>query len=580
MTAVPSSGAATSDRTRRAEPIVGRYIVVFERGVSRPRMTTDSLERRHGFKSEQRFAHALRGFTARLTPRQLEQIRRHPLVDLVVPDRVVRASSTVPLASGDSVPPGVRRVGAASTSAVRPASSVSVAVLDSGIDLDHPDLNAVDGKNCVGAGAAVDDNGHGTHVAGTIGARNDGYGVTGVAPGTRLVSVKVLDATGLGSWSSIICGLDWVTATLADSDPSNDIRVVNMSLGGSGPPVGACATTSDALHRAVCRATEAGAVLVVAAGNQSWDFDYPAVPDVPAAYPEVLTVTAMSDTDGQPGGAGGTTSCSSLDRDDQYASYSNFAATAAGEAHTIAAPGTCILSTVPGGYGVSSGTSMTTPHVAGVVALCMSEGASARPCSKLGPREVIARVREDARLRAASTPGYGFVGDTDRPVSGARFGRLTWLPPLTAPAVVLSPNSAILQSGSPGGGDASSLGADDEIFFKVASTTSGTRTAAWIASFQVVPNEAKSLRLTFRGASSSSCSHTLSIWRWNTNSWTSVDSRTLGTSEVPIDKLVGGSPTDYVAGASGSGEVRVRARCTRSSRFVTRTDLLQLHYQS
>ena len=109
--------------------------------------------------------------------------------------------------------------------------------------------------------------------------------MVGVAPGTKVYAAKVLAGDGSGTTSQVICGIDWVTSTRTDSDPSNDIAVANMSLGGSGPPVGSCATTTDPQHRALCASTAAGVSYVVAVGNDGWDFDYAAEPDTPAASP-------------------------------------------------------------------------------------------------------------------------------------------------------------------------------------------------------------------------------------------------------------------------------------------------------
>ncbi|MDQ3607543.1 MAG: S8 family serine peptidase, partial [Actinomycetota bacterium] len=316
--------------------------------------------------------------------------------------------------AGETVPTGVRRIGAATPTTVGEAGGARVAVLDTGIDLDNPDLNATDGVNCVDGrrgSPAQDTVGHGTHVAGIIGARNDGAGVVGVAPGTEVVAVKVLDRDGGGWASELICGIDWVTATRTDDDPSNDIAVANLSLGGQAGPVGACPATADPLHAAICRSTAAGVTHVAAAGNDGRAFDSVRTPSTPAAYPEVLTVTAMSDTDGEPGGRG-PGGCSG---EDVRAPFSNFAATAAGRAHTIAAPGSCILSTrLGGGIARRGGTSMAAPHVAGLAALCHDEGGVPGACAGRPAAETVGRLVDRARARAFQDPGFGFVGDPRR----------------------------------------------------------------------------------------------------------------------------------------------------------------------
>ena len=250
-------------------------------------------------------------------------------------------------------PTGIRRIVAAKGNLVRQKAVDNVAVIDSGANLSHPDLNVVSGKDCVDLGTPAEDgNGHGTHVSGTIGAKNNGAGVTGVAPGTRIYAVRVLNNAGSGSFAQIICGIDWVTANAA----TKNIEVANMSLGGAlGGAQSACPGTSDAMHLAICNATDANTnvTFVVAAGNSAWDFDFVPNPDVPAAYKEVLTVTAMSDSDGKPGALGAPPSCRSDAFDDREAPFSNFAHTAAGRAHTIDAPGTCIQSTwLAGGYNI------------------------------------------------------------------------------------------------------------------------------------------------------------------------------------------------------------------------------------
>jgi hypothetical protein len=129
-----------------------------------------------------------------------------------------------------------------------------------------------------------DQNGHGTHVAGTIGARDDDQGVVGVAPGARLWAVRVLDALGSGSLSQVVCGVDFVTAN------ASVIEVANMSLSGRGSDPGSGCKTGDALHDAICNSVKAGVTYVVAAGNSHED----ASGWVPAAYEEVITVSSAN----------------------------------------------------------------------------------------------------------------------------------------------------------------------------------------------------------------------------------------------------------------------------------------------
>lgn len=163
-------------------------------------------------------------------------------------------------APSQSLPEGVNRIDAdltatAASNGAVPAN-VDVAVLDTGIDTEHTDLNVVGGANFVGGTSFSDDHGHGTHVAGTIGAIDNGQGVVGVAPGARLHAVKVLNFMGDGSDASVIAGIDWA------ADPANGIKVINMSLGGFG------SDADSPLRQAVNNAVGAGVVIVVAAGNE------------------------------------------------------------------------------------------------------------------------------------------------------------------------------------------------------------------------------------------------------------------------------------------------------------------------
>jgi subtilisin len=195
--------------------------------------------------------------------------------------------------------------------------NVDIAVIDTGIDLDHPDLNARNGTNCVSPGApAEDDHGHGTHVAGTAAARDNDSGVVGVAPGARVWAVKVLNAAGSGTTSQIVCGIDWVTA---NARTGAGIEVANMSLGGQSlfGSFSTCSSTWDPMHPAICRSVNAGVTYAVAAGNSAANSNS----FVPATYAEVITVSALADFNGQPGG-GAAATCRA-DEDDTFANFSN-----------------------------------------------------------------------------------------------------------------------------------------------------------------------------------------------------------------------------------------------------------------
>jgi subtilisin len=333
---------------------------------------------------------ALTGFAADLSAPQVRRLLDDSAVVAVEPDAEVEAHGMEALAAGETLSPGIRRVGAATPMLVHQQASVGVAVLDTGVDLANPDLDAVTGTNCIKPGTpAQDDNGHGTNVAGIIAARNNGRGVVGVAPGTRVYAVKVLNNRASGTLSQFLCGIDWVSANAAKLN----LKVANMSIGGSGSDDGACgATNKDSEHKAICAATAAGVTFVVSAGNSGADFKS----TTPAAYGEVLTTTAITDTDGLPG-ARGAASCARKELDDRAGTYSNYAGTAAASAHTLAAPGTCVVSAGLGGKtSTFTGTSQAAPHVAGSVALCFGSDVLPGPCAGLTPAGVIARVRADA----------------------------------------------------------------------------------------------------------------------------------------------------------------------------------------
>ncbi|CAN5565265.1 hypothetical protein BH23CHL6_BH23CHL6_04270 [soil metagenome] len=394
-----------------------RWIVQLVEGTN-PETVLGPARLRLGVKPEHVFRDAMRGFAATLSGAQRLALLRDPRVLAVEPDHPIRAAL-----QPQQVQPGTRRVRAPGNPdrAVRPLD-VDIAILDTGIDPDHPDLKVAGGYNCTDPSqsangrrqpAAWQDGGfgHGTHVAGIAAARDNNLGVAGVAAGARLWSVKVLDHQGLGYWSWVICGLDWVAGR---SDPANSsvplIEVVNMSLAGGGTDDGNCGlSNSDPLHRAICRVERAGVTIVAAAGNAAED----TAAYVPAAYDEVIAVSAMADYDGKPGGLGVKPLASCAGADDAFASFSNF-----GRDVDLIAPGVCVLSTLPwDGYGRMSGTSMAAPHAAGGAALYyLWEARHGR--SRPRPQQVgLALASKGVRdWRTATDADRGLAGSTREPL--------------------------------------------------------------------------------------------------------------------------------------------------------------------
>ena len=324
-------GNYRADERSQADPEAWDYL---DRGVVGATM---SLERRHNFKADKVFSETIRGFSARLTTTQMFELDNDPAVDFIETDGEMYAIA-------QTLPWGIDRIDADLSSAQAgngsgAVSGVNVYVIDTGIDTNHTDLNVVGHVNFAG-GQNKDCNGHGTHVAGTIAARDNASYVVGVAPGAPLRGVKVLGCNGSGSYSNVIKGIDWVKANAVKP------AVANMSLGGG---------ASSAVDNAVKAAADSGVVFAVAAGNSGVD----ACTQSPAragTHNGVITVGATGSNDAE-------------------ASWSNY-----GSCVDIWAPGVNILSTARGGGTTTmSGTSMASPHVAGVAALYLSgvPGASA-----------------------------------------------------------------------------------------------------------------------------------------------------------------------------------------------------------
>ncbi|HXE75042.1 MAG TPA: S8 family serine peptidase [Candidatus Xenobia bacterium] len=351
----------------------GRYFVRFRSDVGQPVAVAKQLSQRHGFRVGHVYRHAVRGMAIEVPPQAeagiLNALARDPRVESVGHDRYIGLFV-------QAVPKGVNRINAEPGVAANNGNSIRVAVFDTGLDFEHPDLAAnIDFDNsadCVFWGtllgdclvpAGQDDHWHGTFVGGVIAALNDGTDVVGVAPVARLLAIKVLDSGGSGLFTDIIAGVDYVTRL--NANPSTFVHVANMSLGAR------CAACTDnstdptirAFHDSVRALVDSGTTLVVAAGNDGAN----AFDTVPASFDEVVTVSALADSDGQPGGFGPSQQLSGGPPmpDDTFAWFSNF-----GQDIDVIGPGVLELSlNLGGGTRVSSGTSFSSPHAAGVAAV-------------------------------------------------------------------------------------------------------------------------------------------------------------------------------------------------------------------
>jgi len=372
----------------------GDYIVTLQDGTDAKAFAA-AADARTGVDVEQVYTVALSAFEARLTATAKAQLAQDPAVRFISPNRTFKTSAQV-------LPTGVDRIEGDLSTAYATGSSVTtpVAVLDTGVAPD-PDLNVQPiGLNCVGGAGWSDLNGHGTHAAGIIGARNNGVGVVGVAPGAPIYPIQVLNSAGNGSDASVLCGIVW-TATVGRI---LGVRVANLSAGTFGTDDGDCGRTNgDPVHLAICNATSGGVLFVASAGNTGGAITF----TIPANYDEVLTATWMTDYDGSPSHVSPPTGCNQ-GPDDRASGNSSWAYDY-DKNHILAAPGSCITSTSnTGGTTVMSGSSMAAPHVAGTVALCIDRGACTGTAA-----DVMQRVRSDAAARPAT---YGFDGDPFRPI--------------------------------------------------------------------------------------------------------------------------------------------------------------------
>lgn len=341
----PASAQATTSAMAASAVIPDSWICVFRKGaVTRgsEQAEANSVAGKAGGRVGHVYSVALQGFSINAKAQNAAAIAAHnPKIEKCEADQVAtvidpvnalaNAGGGVNASATETIPAGITRVGGGN--AANPISGRAF-VIDTGIDLTHPDLNVdkVNSKNFVAREKSPNDlNGHGSHVAGTIAAKINGAGVVGVAPGALLVAVRVLDRRGSGAYSAVIAGVDYVAKIGKPGD------VANMSLGG---PV------SDALDQAVINASNSsGVIFALAAGNESEDANLHS--PARAQGPNIYTVAAVNSSDA-------------------FASFSNYSAL--GSPVDFAEPGVSILSTwLSGGYNTISGTSMATPHLAGLV---------------------------------------------------------------------------------------------------------------------------------------------------------------------------------------------------------------------
>ena len=347
------SRAAAADEAR---PIPEQYIVVFDDGVSDAPGLARRLGAGSGATVRHVYEHAIKGFSARMSEQAAAAIARNPNVAYVEQDQEVSVSTTQSNATWGLDRIDQRALPLSTTYAYNnTGAGVTAYIIDTGIRLAHNEFGsrAVSGYDAVDGGSADDCNGHGTHVAGTVG------GTTyGVAKGVSLVAVRVLDCGGSGSWSGVIAGMDWVTANHASP------AVANMSLGG-----GASTAVDDATRRMIA----SGVATAIAAGNGNrGGRQQDACGYSPARVAEAMTIGATTKTDAK-------------------TSWSNY-----GDCVDFFAPGSGITSawyTSNTATNTISGTSMASPHAAGVAALYLQ-----------GNRTATAQQVRDA-LYAATTKG-------------------------------------------------------------------------------------------------------------------------------------------------------------------------------
>jgi subtilisin family serine protease len=340
--------ALFEDNAGNGDVIPGQYVVVFNESSfkfssskaasyaekqNEVKQIADNYFKSVGINYElkQVYGETLKGFCAKISDEDAQKLSNDNSIKYIVPDRMYIMKKPVPVPTTESTPWGIARVGGGTYTGTHVAW-----IIDTGVDLDHPDLNvnASRGYDFINKDAlADDDNGHGSHCAGTVAAIDNSIGVVGVAAGATIIPVKVLDRRGSGAYSVIIAGVDFVAANAAPGDAAN------MSLGGG---------VYQPIDDAVLAASNKGIFFALAAGNETDDANNHSPARVNGTY--IWTISAM-------------------DSADKFAYFSNYG----NPPVDFCAPGVNIYSTYKGGgYTTMSGTSMAAPHMCGI--LLMTNG--------------------------------------------------------------------------------------------------------------------------------------------------------------------------------------------------------------
>jgi subtilisin len=407
-----SFAGSTTTSASVVDPVKTSYIVTLRREADQ-----DGCAKAFGVQRHHIYHHALNGFAANLDAATVEKLKHDPRVLAVEPDGDVVLDVTTVIPAGQLtnqiVPSGILRMGLTNFPMTHMNGqdnrvNVDVAVLDTGVQLDHPDLNVyLPGSASFADGSTngSDWQGHGTHVAGILGALDNSFGVVGVAPGVRVWSVEVVGPTQ-HAVANLLAGLDHI------SQHADQISVVNASI----------TIIADidfvAIHQAVANIINQGVVFVAAAGNSesdlSGDFIWGNEDDnLPAGLPEVMAVSAMDPNPMQFNTnaplAPGDSPNPGFDTIWFLSNYSVIRhdpslVLSPGFAMDVAAPGVNILSTYKGSnYAIMTGTSMASPHAAGLVALYIA--ANGRATNAAGVYKIRQAIVDNSRSQTNWTPG-------------------------------------------------------------------------------------------------------------------------------------------------------------------------------